>query len=138
LSGEQPPRIRTQPARPLLPADRDRDASSFGEGGQLRQPGDYLDAERGASQGQTVSDDVGSLQTAIGNATLATDPGIASGTAALAAGAKTAALNSPPKCSGLNSRHLEGIAAPALGATDVAVRVLARNRRMASLSESGT
>ena len=73
----------------------------------------------GASQDQTVSDDIGSLQTAIGNATSATDPGIVSAAAALAADAKTAAQNSPPKCSGLHYRYLVAMAALALGATDV-------------------
>jgi hypothetical protein len=73
----------------------------------------------GASQDQTVSNDISNLQTAISDATSATDPGIISAAATLAADAKTAAQNSPPKCTGLYYRYLVGMAALALGSTDV-------------------
>ena len=73
----------------------------------------------GASQDQTVSNDINALQTAISNATSATDPGIVSAAATLSADAKTAAKNSPPKCSGLHYKYFLAMAALALGGIDV-------------------
>jgi hypothetical protein len=73
----------------------------------------------GASQDQTVGNDIDALRTAISDASSALAPGIVSAASTLSGDAKSAAKNSPPKCSGLYYKYLLAMAALSLGGIDV-------------------